>query len=101
MELKNKRYTPLMSKNRIIIVFTILFAAILVGLIMLNLIRGESMNKNIRIKKKLWKIQNKEMDFEDNNIIIKTVKSANQISALSNESTDEDNDNNNGLNIIN
>ena len=101
MELENKRYTPLMSKNRIIIVFTILFAAILVGLIMLNQIRGESADKKIRInKKKIMKNQNIEMDYEDNNnIIIKPIKSPNQIPA-SNESTDEDNDNNNELNII-
>ena len=103
MELENKRYMPLTSKIGIIIVFTILFAFILVGLIILNQIRGESMGKKIRInKKKIMKNQNIEMDFEDNNdIIIKTMKSANQISAPSYESTDEDNDNNNELNIIN
>ena len=53
MELENKRNIALVNQTGIIIVFTIPFAAILVGLIMLNLIRGESMNKNIRIKKKL------------------------------------------------
>ena len=47
------------------------------------------------------KNQNIEMDYEDNNnIIIKPIKSTNQIPA-SNESTDEDNDINNELNIIN
>ena len=103
MELENKRYMSSMSKIGIIIVFTILFAAILFGLIMLNQIRGESKDKKIRInKKKIMKNQNIEMDFEDNNdIIIKTVKSANQMPAPSNESTDEDNDINNELNIIN
>ena len=52
MELENKRYMPLASKIGIIIVFTILFAFILVGLIILNQIRGESMGKKIRINKK-------------------------------------------------
>ena len=104
MELENKRYMPLASKIGIIIVFTILFAFILVGLIILNQIRGESMGKKIRInKKKIMKNQNIEMDLEDNNeIIIKTVKNAKKIPASSNESTDEDVDNNNSeLNIIN
>ena len=103
MELENKRYMPLASKIGIIIVFTILFAFILVGLIILNQIRGESKDKKIRInKKKIMKNQNIEMDFEDNNdIIIKTIKSANQMPAPTNESTDEDNDINNELNIIN
>ena len=103
MELENKRNIPLVNQTGIIIVFTIPFAAILVGLIMLILIRRESTDKKIRInKKKIMKNRNIEMDFEDNNdIIIKAVKSANQKSAPSNESTDEDNDNNNGLNIIN
>ena len=102
MEVENKRYMPFLSKIRILIVFTILFAAILTGLIMLNQIRGESADKKIRInKKKIMKNQNIEMDYEDNNnIIIKPIKSTNQIPA-SNESTDEDNDNNNELNIIN
>ena len=103
MEIENKRYMPLMSKIGIIIVFTVLFTAIFVGLIMLNQIRGESMDKKTRInKKKIMKNQNIEMDFEDNNnIIIKPVKSNNHIPAPSNESTDEDNDNNDELNIIN
>ena len=102
MELENKKNILLMNQTGIIIVFTIPFAAILVGLIMLILIRRESTDKKIRInKKKIMKNRNIEMDFEDNNnIIIKAVKSANQKSAPSNESTDEDYDNN-GLNIIN
>ena len=45
MELENKRYMPLMNKIGIVIVFTILFTAILVGLIMLN--QKESLEKNL------------------------------------------------------
>ena len=100
MELENKKYTPLMSKIGIIIVFTILFAAILVGLIMLSQIRGESTRIITNEKnKKIMKNQNIEMDYEDNNdIIIKPMRK--QKPAASNDSTEEDNDNNE-LNSIN
>ena len=101
MELENKRYMPLISKIGLIIVLTILFGAILVGLILLNYIRGESTRINTNRKNiKIMKNQNIEMDFEDNNIIIKPVKSTNHIPTASNESTDEDNDSNEP-NIIN
>ena len=101
MELENKRYMPLISKIGLIIVLTILFGAILVGLILLNYIRGESTRINTNRKNiKIMKNQNIEMDYEDNNIIIKSKRNTNQIPAASNDSTDEDNDSNEP-NIIN
>ena len=103
MELENKKNTPSISKIGIIIVFTILLSAILVGLITLCQIRGKSTRINTNKKnKKIMKNQNIEMDCEDNNaIIIKSMrKNTNQKHAASNDSTEEDNDNNE-LNSIN
>ena len=102
MELENKRYVPSMNKIRIIIVSTILFVVFLVGLIILNKIRGERARINSNKKnKKIMNNQNIEMDYQDNNgMNIRPMRNTNQKPASSNDSTEVDNDSNE-LDIIN
>ena len=96
MELENKIYVPSMNKVRIIIVSTILFEVFLVGLIILNKIRGERARINTNKKSgRIMKNQNREMDYQDNNgVVIKPMRNTNQKPASSNDSTEDDNDNN-------
>ena len=80
MELENKIYVPSMNKVRIIIVSTILFEVFLVGLIILNKIRGERARINTNKKSgRIMKNQNIEMDYQDNNgVVIKPMRNTNQ-----------------------